>query len=190
MKNGLLCRTGIALLVLLVPAVAPPPAAAKTVPTIAARAGLELARAAAVAWDAEAELVYVENDDDVNASGGASRWSFLFLSRGTGRARAWSVRDGRIAAAQNVEMALEALPLPEGWIDSGAALAAADREAGRAFKKGSQGRLSSMLLMRGAFDEADPDRSTWTLVYTSPGAPSLWVVVDAAEGKVRRTWRG
>ena len=184
MKNGLLCRTGFALLALLVPAVAALPAAAKTPPPIAARAGLELAR------DAEAELVYVENDDDVNASGGASRWSFMFLSPSTSRARAWSVRDGRIAAAQNVEMALEALPLPDGWIDSGAALAAADREAGRAFKKGSQGRLSCMLLMRGAFDEADPDRSTWTLVYTSPGAPSLWVVVDATEGKVRRTWRG
>jgi hypothetical protein len=166
------------------------PAAAKTPPPIAARAGLELARAAAAAWDGEAELVYVENDDDVNASGGASRWSFLFARPEPAAPRAWSVRDGRIAAAQNVEMALEALPLPDGWIDSGAALAAADREAGRAFQKGSQGRLSSMLLMRGAFDEANPDRSTWTLVYTSPGAPSLWVVVDAAEGKVRRTWRG
>lgn len=187
MKNGLLCRTGFALLVAGLAAL---PAAAKTPPPIAARAGLDLARAAAAAWAADAELVYVENDDDVNAEGAAARWSFLFLSRESGRARAWSVRDGRIAAAQNVEMALEALALPEGWIDSGAALAAADREAGRAFRKGSQGRLSSMLLMRGAFDEADPDRSTWTFVYTSPGAPSLWVVVDATEGKVRRTWRG
>jgi len=187
MKNGLLCRTGLVLLVAVTAAL---PAVAKSPAEIAARAGLDLACAAAAAWAPDAELVYVENDDEVNAEGAAARWSFLFLSRQTGRARAWSVREGRIAAAQNVEMALEALPLHEGWIDSGTALAAADREAGRAFRKGSQGRLSSMLLMRGAFDEADPDRSTWTLVYTSPGAPSLWVVVDAAEGKVRRTWRG
>ena len=187
MKNGLLCRMG---LVLLIAVTAASSAAAKPLTPIAARAGLDLARAAAAAWAADAELVYVENDDEVTAEGAAARWSYLFLSSATGRARAWSVRDGRIAAAQNVEMALEALPLPEGWIDSGAALAAADREAGRAFQKGSQGTLSTMLLMRGAFDEADPDRTTWTLVYTSPGAPSLWVVVDAAEGKVRRTWRG
>ena len=187
MKNGLFRPMGAALLVAVLAVL---PAAAKEPPAIAARSGLALARAAAAAWAADAELVYVENDDDVNAEGGAARWGFLFVSPGTGRARAWSVRDGRIAAAENVEMAFEAPPLPDGWIDSGEALAAADREAGRAFRKGAQGHVSSMLLMRGAFDEADPDRTTWTLVYTSPGAPSLWVVVDAAEGKVRRTWRG
>lgn len=147
MKNGSSIPAAAALLVALCVA----PADAKGPAPIAARAGLDLARAAASAW---------------------------------------SVRDGRIASAENVEMAFEAPPLPAGWIDSGDALAAADREAGRAFRKGAQGHLSTMLLMRGAFDESDPDRTTWTLVYTAPGAPSLWVVVDAAEGKVRRTWRG
>lgn len=187
MKNGFLRPAGVALLVA---ACLAAPALAKAPTPIAARAGLELARAAAAAWAADAELVYVENDEDVNPEGAAARWGYLFVSPATGHARAWSVRDGRIAAAENVEMVFEAPPLPDGWIDSGAALAAADREAGRAFRKGAQGRLSTMLLMRGAFDESDPDRTTWTLVYTAPGAPSLWVVVDAAEGKVRRTWRG
>lgn len=187
MKNGFLRPAGAALLVAVLLAA---PAVAKPSPPIAARTGLELARAAATAWAADAELVYVENDEDVNAEGAAARWGYLFVSPATGRARAWSVRDGRIAAAENVEMAFEAPPLPDGWIDSAEALAAADREAGRAFRKGAQGRLGTMLLMRGAFDEKDPDRATWTLVYTAPGAPSLWVVVDAAEGKVRRTWRG
>ncbi len=186
-KNGLLT---VALAALLSATLAAAPAAAKPSAPIPARAGLELARAAAAAWAPDARLVYVENDEDVDADGGAARWDYLYVSSSTGRARAWSVRDGRIAAAENVEMAFDAPPLPEGWIDSGVALAAADREAGRAFRKGTQGRLSSMLLMRGAFDEKDPDRATWTLVYTAPGAPSLWVVVDAAEGKVRRTWRG
>ena len=187
MKNGFLRPVGLALVVAALAAVS---AAAKPAPPIAARAGLELARAAASAWAADAELVYVENDEDVNAQGGAARWGYLYVSPATGRARAWSVRDGRIAAAENVEMVFEAPPLPDGWIDSAEALAVADREAGRAFRKGAQGHLSTMLLMRGAFDESDPDRATWTLVYTAPGAPSLWVVVDAAEGKVRRTWRG
>jgi hypothetical protein len=187
MKNGLLLHAGS---LLLAAAFAAAPAAAKAPPPIAARAGLELARAAAAAWAADAELVYVENDEDVDAAGAAARWGYLFVSPETGRARAWSVREGRIAAAENVEMVFEAPPLPDGWIDSAEALAAADHEAGRAFRKGAQGRLSTMLLMRGAFDEKDPDRATWTLVYTAPGAPSLWVVVDAAEGKVRRTWRG
>jgi hypothetical protein len=186
MKNGSSIPAAAALLVALLatPVTAAPPA------PIPARAGLELARAAAAAWSADAELVYVENDEDVQGAGLAARWGYLFVSPSSGRARAWSVQGGRIAAAENVEMAFEAPPLPAGWIDSGAALDAADREAGRAFRHGTQGRLSTMLLMRGAFDEADPDRTTWTLVYTAPGAPSLWVVVDAAEGKVRRTWRG
>jgi hypothetical protein len=47
-----------------------------------------------------------------------------------------------------------------------------------------------MLLMRGALYNEEPDESTWMLVYTSPSAPSLFVVVDAESGKVRRTWRG
>lgn len=186
-KNGLLSHAGF---VLLAAVLLTAPAAAKAPVAISARAGLELARAAAGAWAADAQLVYVENDEDVDAAGDAARWGYLFVSPSSGHARAWSVRDGRIATAENVEMAFEAPPLPEQWLDSGDALAAADREAGRAFKKGTQGRLSTMLLMRGAFDESDADRTTWTFVYTAPGAPSLWVVVDGAEGKVRRTWRG
>ena len=90
MKNGLLCR--MVGFVLLGAALAAAPAAAKASPPIAARAGLELARAAAKAWAADAELVYVENDDDVTPEGAAARWSFLFTSQESGRARAWSVR--------------------------------------------------------------------------------------------------
>jgi hypothetical protein len=47
-----------------------------------------------------------------------------------------------------------------------------------------------MLLIRGAFHEKNPDRSTWTVVYTSDTEPNLLVVVDAEEGKVVRQWKG
>ena len=47
-----------------------------------------------------------------------------------------------------------------------------------------------MFLMRGPFQDGDPDETTWTFVYASANAPSLFVVVDAAQGKVRRTSRG
>jgi hypothetical protein len=47
-----------------------------------------------------------------------------------------------------------------------------------------------MLLSRGAFQQGAPDLTTWTIVYTSPAAPSLFVVVDAAQGRICRTWRG
>jgi hypothetical protein len=47
-----------------------------------------------------------------------------------------------------------------------------------------------MLLTRGIFHDGDPNRTTWTVVYTAPGKPSLFVVVDARTGDVRRTWRG
>ena len=50
--------------------------------------------------------------------------------------------------------------------------------------------LHAMLLMRGAFHDQDPDQTTWTLVYTTPEGPALFVVVDATQGTVRRTWRG
>lgn len=167
-----------------------PVAAAGTHPPVAARAGLELATAAARSWSTDAVLIYLENDEDVDASGAAARWGYLFYSPSAQRSRVYSVRDGRILVAENLEMKFEAPPIATGWIDSGGAIAAAEREAGRVFKQQQGGHLSSMLLMRGAFDEVTPDRTTWMLVYTAPNQPSLFVVVDAAEGKVRRTWRG
>jgi hypothetical protein len=75
-------------------------------------------------------------------------------------------------------------------MDSGAALEAADRQVGNTFRKKHDGHLSAMLLMRGAFQDADPNPTTWTLIYTAPHVPSLFVMVDASAGKVRRTWRG
>ena len=156
----------------------------------AARAGLDLATAAARSWAADASLIYLENDEDVDASGAAERWGYLYYSPAAQRCRAYSVRDGRILEAENLEMKFEAPPVADGWIDSGTAIEVAERGAGHAFKQQHGGRLSTMLLMRGAFDETTPDRTTWTLVYTAPNQPSLFVVVDASEGKVRRTWRG
>ena len=167
-----------------------PRAGAGTPAGFAARAGLELATAAAQSWASDAALIYLENDEDVDASGAAARWGYLFYSPASRRCRVYSVRDGRILVAENLEMKFEAPPVTAGWIDSGAAIAAAEHEAGKVFKNSAGGHLSSMLLMRGAFDEVTPDRTTWTLVYTAPNQPSLFVVVDAAEGKVRRTWRG
>jgi len=87
-------------------------------------------------------------------------------------------------------MHFDAPPVTGNWLDSGAALAAAERAAGAEFRRASHGTLETMLLMRGAFSDSDPDLTTWTFVYSAPGAPSLFVVVDAADGKVQRTWRG
>jgi hypothetical protein len=171
-------------------ALAAPAARAARPAPVEAHAGLELATAAARAWAADAALVYLENDEPLDEAGSATRWGYLFTSPSTGLSRLYSVRAGRILAAENLAMKLEAPPVTGGWLDSGAALAAAEEKAGRAFRSKHGGRLATMLLMRGAFDEARPDRTTWTLVYTAPGQPSLWVVVDAADGGVVRTWRG
>jgi hypothetical protein len=166
------------------------PAGAGEKPPFEARGGLDLAAAAARAWAPDAYLVYVENDEDVDGVGAAERWGYLFFSSALDQSRGYSVRDGRIAAAENLAMKFEAPPLDAGWIDSGAALAIAEQKAGLDFRREHHGVLATMLLMRGAFHGGDPDETTWTLIYTSPEAPSLFVVIDATEGKVRRTWRG
>ena len=132
----------------------------------------------------------MENDEDLDASGQAACWGYLFYSQSTDKARAYSVRDGKILVAENLDMKFAAPPVSAGWLDSGAALAAADKEAGAEFRAQHLARLSTMLLMRGAFDADHPDRTTWLLIYTTPDQPSLFVVVDAADGKVCRTWRG
>jgi hypothetical protein len=156
----------------------------------AARAGLDPAREAADAWARDAVLVYVENDEDLDAQGAAARWSYLFYSPALDKLRFYSVRAGKILVAENLNLKFEAPPLAAQWIDSGAALAASEQGAGGEFCRREGGHLSNMLLMRGAFQDKEPNQTTWTLVYTAPNAPSLFVVVDAAAGKVRRTWRG
>jgi hypothetical protein len=159
-------------------------------PPFEARAGLDIARAAAQSWAEDAVLVYIENDEDVSDHGTAVRWAYLFSSSRLRKSRGYSVRDGKILVAENLDMSFDAPPLDPQWIDSGTALEAAERNAGQKFRREHQGALGTMMLMRGGLAEGDPDASTWTIVYSSPGAPSLFVVVDAADGKVRKTWRG
>jgi len=156
----------------------------------AARAGVDVARSAAAAWAPDAALIYIENDEPVAASGTAARWGYLFYSSALDEARAYSVRDEKIVVAEKLDMKFEAPPLALDWIDSGAAVAVAERVAATELRGAGGGRLSTMLLMRGAFQDKDADQTTWTLIYTSPSVPSLFIVVDASEGKVRRTWRG
>ena len=159
-------------------------------PPFPARQGLELATAAAHAWSPDAELVYVENDEALDPAGASPRWGYLFYSGQQQRARVWSLRGGKVAEADNLDMRFDAPPVTPDWLDSSAALAAAEKGGGAAFRKQFGGRLLTMLLMRGAFSETDPDVTTWTFVYGAPGSPSLFVVVDAANGNVQRTWRG
>ena len=170
--------------------VAAPGARAGDPPAFDARGGMELAADAARSWAPDAYLTYVENDDDLDPQGAAVRWGYLFYSPSLDQSRAYSVRGGKIVTAENLDMKFEAPALATGWIDSDRALAAAEASVGSAFRTKYQGRLTTMLLMRGAFQEGDPDETTWTLVYTSPSAPALFVMVDATGAKVRRTWRG
>jgi hypothetical protein len=166
------------------------PAGAGEAPHFAARTGLVVATAAAQSWAVDARLIYVENDADVDSTGTSERWGYLFFSKSLDRARAYSVRNGRIVTAENLEMKFEAPPLTDAWLDSGQALAAAEKEAGLEFRAKQGGELSTMLLVRGVFQDGDPDLTTWAVVYRTASGPSLFVVVDAASGRVRRTWRG
>lgn len=155
-----------------------------------ARSGLSIATDAARAWSADAALVYVENDEDVTEGGLATRWGYLFFSPSRGYARVYSVEEWKIVVGEDLTMDIEAPPVIDGWVDSGAALAAAEKKSGAKYRKENGGTLSTMLLMRGAFNAEKPDRTTWTLIYRSDTAPSLFVVVDAQTAQVVRTWRG
>ena len=166
------------------------PASARERTPFAAHTGMEVAQSAAKVWAEDAVLVYVENDEAVGRDGSAERWGYLFFSPATQRSRAYSVREGQVLAAEDLSMDFVAPPVAAQWIDSGAALAAAEANVGREFREKHAGVIGTMLLARGVFAEGSPDQTNWVLVYTSPGQPSLFVVVDAADGRVRRTWRG
>jgi hypothetical protein len=143
-----------------------------------------------MSWASDARLVYLENDEVVGPDGSAGRWGYLFYSENRGRARGYSVRNGKLAEASDLGFELDAPPVADSWIDSGTALAAAEQKAGATYCVENNGRLATMLLIRGAFHEQTPNATTWAVVYTSPTAPALFVVVDAGKGEVVRMWRG
>jgi len=165
------------------------PAAAGEPVRATARQGQELARAAAIAWAEDARLIYVENDEPVGADGAAERWGYLFHSPSREASRAYSVQGDRIVTAVDAPFEFAAPPLPGPWIDSAAALDAAEGK-GRAYREKHDGRVSAMFLVRGLLDTERPDAPTWAVVYESATASGLWVVVDARAGKVVKTWRG
>ena len=168
-----------------------------TVPAVAgdhaafsARAGLDIARDAAASWAPDAQLVYLENDETVGADGTAVRWGYLFYSNAKGKARGYSVRDGKVLEASDLSFDVEAAPLADEWIDSATARSTAEARAGAEYCRQFNGRLVAMLLIRGAFHEKKPDATTWALVYQSASQPPLFVIVDASNGDVVRTLRG
>jgi hypothetical protein len=155
-----------------------------------AREGEGLARSAAEAWAADAQLVYVENDEAISDAGRSGRWGYLFWSPMREEARAYSVRDGKIRTATDLGFDFPAPPLDSAWIDSAKALAVADEEKGADFREKHGGELRAMLLVRGVLHPDEPDATTWAIVYDSETTSGLWVVVDARTGKVVKTWRG
>ena len=154
-----------------------------------ARTGLALAAEAARAWAPDAALVWVENDETPAVGGASARWGYLFYSAAEERARAYSVKDGKIVTAENLDMTFDAPPVAADWIDSGRAFAAADEARAKQIVQ-QPSKLANLVLARGTMDAQNPDRTTWTLVYATPNQPSLFVVVDATSGKVLRTWKG
>jgi len=165
-----------------------PAGAAKPEPFSASQ-GLIYATAAAEAWAADAELVYVENDEPLEGSGLSPRWGYLFRSSSQDRSRGYSVENGEVVQAADLGLRFEAPPLGT-WIDSGPALLAAEEKAGTKFRTESGGALSHMLLIRSATDPKKPERTNWLVVYRAPGLPGLFVLVDAKSGEIDRTWRG
>lgn len=172
-------------LVFLIVTVSAPGSAGDAAPA-SARVAFELALEAARAWSADATLVYLENDEALNAVGAAPRWGYLFYSPELEDARGYSIGDGKIVATADPAFRFDAPPLPDAWIDSDAALRLAQdhvREQGFDLP-------ANMVLLRGAFDEEKPDRTCWLVCFRQEGAPATFVVVDSAEARVVRTWRG
>jgi hypothetical protein len=187
-----LIRTGATALAVATIALARPTAAgdAPSPTTFSARAGLDAATDAARTWAPDARLVYLENDEDVRSDGTAARWGYLFYSARSGKARGYSIREGKLDEAADLGFDFDAPPVSGDWVDSGAALVAAEKKAGARYREEHGGRLATMLLIRGAFHDEEPDATTWAFVYTADHVPALFVVVDAKNGDVVKTWRG
>jgi hypothetical protein len=148
-----------------------------------ARGCLDVALRAADAWADDAQLVWVENDAPVDAEGRADAWGFLFFSPEQGAMRSYSVREGILALADDHAVTAPA-PALETWVDSGDI---ARRAWERADEKCESGcALETLLVVRGVFSH----ETTWVAVFQPASGPRLFVVMNAADGKLIRDWRG
>ncbi|UCE03590.1 MAG: hypothetical protein JSW67_05235 [Candidatus Latescibacterota bacterium] len=148
-----------------------------------ARGCLEVALQAADAWADDAQLVWLENDAPVDAEGRADAWGFLFFSPQQGAMRSYSVREGVLALADDHAVTAPA-PALETWVDSGDIAQRAWKRANEKCESGCA--LATLLLVRGVFAH----ETTWVAVFQSTSGPRLFVVMDAANGKIIRDWRG
>ncbi len=158
------------------------PFAAQAGAAVTARAWLPVALHAADAWADDASLVWVENDAPVDASGRAEAWGFLFFSPAKHAMRSYSVRDGKLAHAEDQALSVAAQAL-ETWLDSDAVLGRAEE---RAQETWGPSQLEKFLLVRGVF----ASETAWVAVFARSEGPRLFVVCDARDGKVLRAWRG
>jgi hypothetical protein len=158
--------------------------------TVTARAGVEQAFDAARTWSQDAFLIYVENDQPLGPQADATRWGYLFHSPSRGTSRGYSIMNGEIEVAEDLDFTFDCPPLPGTWVDSADALAAAEKDAGQEYREKTGGEVASMFLVSGILHPKNPEAATWAVFYTSPSEPSLWIVVDAETGGVVRTWRG
>jgi hypothetical protein len=157
---------------------------------VGARTGLDQAFDAARTWAEDAFLIYVENDEPLAGGGDSVRWGYLFHSPSRRVSRGYSIQNGEIEVAKDLGFEFDSPPLPGIWVDSPAALAAAEDDGGREYREKTGGQVASMFLVGGLLHPKNPQAATWAVFYTSPAEPSLWVVVDAETGSVVRTWRG
>ena len=175
---------------LLVLAATAAPGTAEETPAAPARKGLEQAFDAARTWSEDAYLIYLENDEPLDASGDAARWGYLFHSPSRGISRGYALENGSIRVASDLGFEFPSPPLPAQWVDSAVAFEEAEKECGREYREKTAGTIASMFLVGGLLHPKNPAAATWAILYESPGEPGLWVVVDAESGKVVRRWRG
>lgn len=151
----------------------------------AARTGVTLAAAAADAWADDARLVWIENDTPIDTEGRAAQWGYLYYSRAKHAMRSWSVRDAQIVAAVDHTVSAEAPALDADWQDSSAIAPRAWDEGGREFCAAG-GTLVRLVLVCGVF----APEPAWCAVFDRAEGPSLYVLLDAKSGEVKKRWRG
>jgi hypothetical protein len=138
---------------------------------------------AADAWADDARLVWVENDAPVDAQGRAAAWGFLFFSPEHGGMRSYSVREGVLDVADDHAVTAPA-PVLDAWVDSSDIVRRAWQRADEECEAGCA--LETLLVVRGVFAR----ETTWVAVFQPTSGPRLFVVIDAASGKLIRDWRG
>jgi hypothetical protein len=120
----------------------------------------------ALSWSPDVLPVIIFNTDSLTTEGASRGWGYSFYSGSYDSVYYVQVTDADVKFGQP-QPPLNYDPITGEWIDTDAVMPLVEDHGGSSYRAGNEGVLVQAFLTGEAYDSCVPDRSAWTVGYTS-----------------------